>query len=197
MLRRPHCRLALHRWASHRRVYRPPWSPRSCGRRPGAAPAVAGGPPAQAGVPPAPPQGPQARPARAGSSSSRDITITTCIRKNEEGAAVSAHHAAEESPVGHASICRCSRGTASRPLMKAVPISELGIACPVIINDADHGRRPRESRRGIRSRPRKETVQLRKYDFTVQFCWQETPPSKRRAKRKKRPEMPPPAAAVP
>lgn len=76
-----------------------------------------------------------------------------------------------------------SQGTDKKHVMKGVPIADLGISYPVIIsnnpNRKDHRPDPTVD---ADDRSREKILELDRFDFTVQFCWQETPPSKRQAK---------------
>ncbi len=66
--------------------------------------------------------------------------------------------------------------------LKPVPIASLGIAWPVIVNwSAIHPVTLEKPDAEFEPDPNKKNEAVWKYDFTVQFCWQETPPSKRRA----------------
>ncbi|HEY1785974.1 MAG TPA: type IV pilus assembly protein PilM, partial [Pirellulales bacterium] len=63
--------------------------------------------------------------------------------------------------------------TGGKTVMKRVPISELGVSCPVIIRDpkiVDDVREDPTLENDQRVQDRR--VHLRKYEFTVQFCWQ-------------------------
>jgi type IV pilus assembly protein PilM len=84
--------------------------------------------------------------------------------------------------------------------MKLVPIKDLGISCPVIVQSwrvrgveiRDPNAEAAEQgglegpgagagmgRRGAEPVPPAATIKLRQYDFVLQFCWQETPLTKR------------------
>ena len=69
-----------------------------------------------------------------------------------------------------------------RHALKPVPIANLGIAWPVIIKGSqmtDVSLQKPDAE--FENDPTKRNENVKKYEFTVQFCWQETPPSKRRA----------------
>jgi hypothetical protein len=75
---------------------------------------------------------------------------------------------------------------------KTVPVKELGIGFPVIV-DASNPRPVRVQRPGAGEKPAAgvsgqddevEEVKLRRYDFTVQFCWQPTVPGSDKPKTK-------------
>ena len=74
------------------------------------------------------------------------------------------------------------QGNGKPPLLKSVPISALGISCPVLIRDPRITDEERDDP-NLENDPAvaNRKVKLRRYEFTVQFCWQETPPSKRLA----------------
>jgi type IV pilus assembly protein PilM len=89
------------------------------------------------------------------------------------------------------------QGNGKPPLMKSVPISELGISCPVIVRDPPIVSETRDDPTLANDANVKDkSVHLRKYEFTVQFCWQETPPSARQAKEEAARGAVPPAATV-
>jgi type IV pilus assembly protein PilM len=77
-----------------------------------------------------------------------------------------------------------AQGPGKPPLMKSVPITELGISYPVITQEKKIEAETREDP-ALENDPnvdvKDRSVHLRRYDFVVQFCWQETPPSKRLA----------------
>jgi type IV pilus assembly protein PilM len=86
-----------------------------------------------------------------------------------------------------------------KTVLKSVPISELGISCPVIVRDPRIVNETRDDPTVVNDpmvEAKDRRVNLRKYEFTVQFCWQETPPSKRLANEEAaRAALPPDGAA--
>jgi type IV pilus assembly protein PilM len=89
---------------------------------------------------------------------------------------------------------------------KTVPVKELGIGFPVIV-DASNPRPVRVQRPGAGEKPAAggpgagpgqdddvEEVKLRRYDFTVQFCWQPTVPGSDKPKPVAQPNAAPAAA---
>ncbi len=66
---------------------------------------------------------------------------------------------------------------------KAVPIADLGVSWPVIVNwSTIRAITVEKPDAEFENDPTKKNEALKQFDFTVQFCWQETPPSKRREK---------------
>ncbi len=85
---------------------------------------------------------------------------------------------------------------------KTVPVKELGIGFPVIV-DASNPRPVRVQRPGAGEKPAAgvsgqddevDEVKLRRYDFTVQFCWQPTVPGSDKPKPAAQPAAAPAAA---
>ncbi len=74
-------------------------------------------------------------------------------------------------------------GDGKPPLLTVVPIKDLGISCPVIATRAKLEDEVVETPDAeFEPDAAKREVHLKKYPFIVQYCWQETPPSKRREK---------------
>ena len=73
--------------------------------------------------------------------------------------------------------------TGKGTVVKRVPIAELGISCPVIVSEKPlYAESLNDPTREFE--PGDKRITLQRFDFIVQFCWQETPPSKRREKEK-------------
>ena len=94
-----------------------------------------------------------------GEEEGAEYVVTTLIKNLESGSV--------ELPM--------PQGGGKPPILKVVPIADLGISCPVIVHETQLKEVTRidptlENDRNARDRE----VKLRRFDFTVQFCWQET-----------------------
>ena len=76
--------------------------------------------------------------------------------------------------------------------LEFVPIKDLGVSYPVLINPSQIVDEPlvdpqaQEEEDDPAQRPRSRTVNVPRFDFVVQFCWQETPPTVRAKKKAER-----------
>ncbi len=129
---------------------------------------------------------PPVRPAKAGWSSCAATTITTSTRGSKGAQYVREQFLKKletekvELPVG------------KNHALELVPIKDLGISYPVLINPSQIVDEPlidptvQDNEDEPGAVPKSKSVNVPRFDFVVQFCWQETPPSVRAKKKAER-----------